>query len=431
MKVEFSDVVKSQPYVSAGSLCVDVTFGKSMSYRDARSVYYSSDELFGSPYHMTVVFSYDDFDGTCLIESVNGCVGNQDGPGNGHLVCLSDDVRGDIMFRNPGVPVRDGYYKIEECSPLAFDSYGQAFLPEDVVEEDWYYMQDVSKGWDPDVHVKARASRDGFLSFETSKNPFRAKVYNSTAAFGAFAVEGTADRKRSFSDEVGVEFRYMFDLGHRLNAGVYGALGVAYNYLDVAFEDLSYTYHETLKVAHAYDFEVIGQRYYMMDGVLSGGFAFEYAFARRWNADLHLGAKAYYNIWSKIGDMYCDYRALYSGEKEAVHVKGHFREETIINHVGFEPDVWPCPLSVEVGAGVSCSLNKYVMLSLGLEYEHGLNYYYQAPLKGDSFTDFRRYTKPVGYSSEKGYDEARYSMTDTFHLKRKAVWINLGVVFKF
>lgn len=431
VSVVFSDVVKSKPYIAAGSICVDVTFDKSISYRDTRSVFYSSEEFHGSPYRIKVVFSYDDFDGTCLIESLTGCVDSCRDSGEEYLVCRAREDNKGIMFRNPDVPARKGYYKKEECSPVGFDSYGQAFMPASVTQEDWYYMQDVSEGWDPDVHLDVTASSGGFVYFDAKKNPFRVKVYNSAAAAGAFAIEGSADRKVSFSDEIGVEMRYMFDLGHRFNAGIYGSLGVAYNYVDVAVNDMSYVYVQTLEKKHSYVFDVIGQRYHMADGLLSGGLAFEYAIARRWNVDFKLGAKAYYNLWSEVGDMYCDYKALYAGSKETVHLKGHFREETIVNKVEFKPDVWPCPFSVEAGAGLSYSISKSMMFSFGLEYEQGLNYYYQAPLKGESLVDYKSYRKPIAYSEELGYDVAYRSMTDTFHLKRKAIWVDFGLVFRF
>ncbi len=431
VKVVFSDIVKSQPYIAAGCICVDVTFDKHISFRDQRSVTYSSDEFFGGPHKVTVVFAYDDFDGTCHIESVTGCV-EPPLTGKDHLVYRNDKRMEKLMFRDLNVPAREGYYDVSECSSVEFDDNGQAFLPKSAVEEDWYYMQHLSEGWDPDVSVNVNASPDGFVRMSREKNPFRIKAYNSAAVAGAFVIDGNSDKKTSFSDEIGVEFRYMFDLGNRFNLGAYGALGLAYNYVGVEVKDIAYQYWGTSKAKYSYDIDHIGQRFHMADGVLSAGLAFEYALTNRWAFDIKAGLKAYYNLWTKKGDAYCEYDVRYDENEEYTHVKGFIRENTILNPSEFKPDVWPCPLSVEAGVGFSYNLDKSTSLFFGLEYEHGLNYYYQAALTEDmKLADYKDYSRPLTYSAKEGYDELQWSLTDTFHLKRRAVWVDFGVVFKF
>ena len=425
VQVSFSNVEKSRPFVSKGSLCVLVSFEKELSYRDPRNVLYSSEDFFGSPIRLEVLFAYDDFDGTCHIESIDGDLEGKAHVGAGdYLVYRPDDGLEDVRFRNSDVAPSKGFYDVEECGYLTYNSMGQTFLPVSAADEDWFYMQNVPSKWDPDVFISASAGKDGFLNLEMNKMRFRAKVYNSVAPAGAFQVDGDFDKVYSLSDEVGVEFRFMPNIGKRLNVGVFAAVGMSYSYLDLAIKDLSYEF-EISKTKLGYDFDVIGQKFYSADAVVAGGLAVEFALSRRWVMGATLGAKAYYNVYSKVGDIYCDY--LLSQESvEPVRFKGHFKESSIVNSVGYEPDVWPCPVSATASLGLEYGVTKSTFLTFGVEYEHGLNCYYQSELNS-----FKEYKAPVRYSASRKVDVAHRDFSDCFNLKRKALWLDLGVIFKF
>ena len=72
VQVSIFNVEKTKPFVSAGSLCVLVSFDKVITYRDPKNVIYSSVDFYGYPHKVEVLFAYDDFDGTCHIESITG-----------------------------------------------------------------------------------------------------------------------------------------------------------------------------------------------------------------------------------------------------------------------------------------------------------------------------------------------------------------------
>ena len=425
VQVSFLNVEKSRPFVSKGSLCALVSFEKVMSYRDPRNVLYSSEDFFGGPVRLEVLFAYDDFDGTCHIESIDGDFGNAALVAAGdYLVYRPDEGFECVRFRNSDVAPSKGYYGMDECGYLTYNSMGQTFLPVSAAEEDWFYMQDVPSSWDPDVFITASVSKDGFLDLNSSRKRFRIKAYDAVAPAGAFDVEGDFDKMYSMSDEMGVEFRFMPNLGNRLNVGVFGAVGMSYSYLDLAIKDFGYDF-EISKMNLKYDFDLLGQKFHSADAVVSGGLAAEFAISRRWMMDVTLGAKAYYNVYSKVGDIYCDY-LLANGTADPVRYKGHFKASTVVNSVGYSPDVWPCPVSATASFGLSYGLTKSTFLTFGLEYEHGLNCYYQSGLK-----PYKEYKAPIRYSSYKKVDVANRDFTDSFNLKRKALWFDLGVIFKF
>lgn len=425
VKVSFSNVEKTKPFVSAGSLCVLVSFDKVITYRDQDNVIYSSADFFGCPHRVEVLFSYDDFDGKCLVESISGSLPDAAvlHPTD-YLVFRPDDGMEDVRFRNLQVEKRRSYYESDECGYLKYDGQAQCFLPSEAADEDWFYMQDTPKEWDPDVFIEASVSDGRYLDLKKKYKRFRAKVYDSAAPAGVFAVDGDFDKAYSMADEFGVEFRFMPNFGDRLNVGVYGALGMSYNYLDLALTGLSYEY-EYSKSTLAYDFDVLGQRFHTVDAVLGGGLAMEYALSRRWTMDLAVGGKAYYNVYAKAGNLYCSY-SFAMDDGDPVRTTGHFKEESVVKRVEFKPDVWPCPISVVAGAGFGYSISKSALLSFGLKYEQGLNYYYQSEM--DSY---REYNRPVRYSSSKGTDVVQWSFADCFNLKKKAIWIDLGIIFKF
>lgn len=422
--VKICNVTKSHPYVSAGSLHVDVSFEKHLGYYDERNVWYSSQEIYGEPYLMTLTLSYDDFDGTCYIESVEGRLDSAKPLETGHLVLKrsSSDIP-DLRFRRAGASPEGRYYRIEDCQPIEFGNDGFVCLPSSAADEDWYYMQDMPGSFDPDAFVRTNVNKEGFLSLSADTKHFRARVYNSTTIAGAFAVEGDLDKKFSLSDELGVDVRYMFDLGRRINLGIYGGIGVAYNYLDVAVKDFSYSC-QVNKKDRKYDIGIIGQKYSMIDGVLSGGVAFEMALSRRMTMNVDLGGKAYYNLMAKNGNVYSDYKLSYADT--TIHVRGHFKAESIAKKMELQPDVWPCPLSAVVGLGFSVNMTRTSLFTFGLEYEHGLNYYYQCEMK-----PYKEYEAPIKPSLASGKETVQYGFNDSFYLKRRALWLDLGFVFKF
>lgn len=425
VQVEFRNIEKSKPFVSAGSVCVVVSFDKYIGGYDSRGVLYSANASNGTSHKLEVVFAYDDFEGRCHIESVSGhALGVEAGHSGPSLVyCATKDMR-DVRFRKPEVEARKGFYDLDECYVPPFNALGQAFFPEAVLEEDLYYMQDIPGEWDPDVDVHATVSKDGFLSLKRKKNNFRAQIYNSVAPAGAFVVDGDIDKTYSIAEEIGVEFRYMFNCGTRFNAGFYGGIGASGAYLDVAVKDFGYSY-TTNKTDYKYDFDILGQRYLSLDAVLSGGLAFELALSRRWALDMALGGKAYYNLYAKSGDLYCSYD-MTAGKDVSRTVTGHFKKESVVSPGEYAPDVWPCPLSATASIGMNYSISKSALFTFGLTYEHGLNYYYQSEL-----VPYKEYQYPVKFSSLYGVDMIYFSLEDSFNIKRKAIWLDLGIIFKF
>ena len=409
VSVVFTDVEKSLPYIHAGSLCVRVSMDKTLSYRDGRNVRYSSDDMYGGPYRLHVVFSYDDFDGTCLVESVEGDIEPCMALGKDHLVYREQKELAGLRYNG-------GY--------ISYNSAGQALLPGSAAEEDWYYMQNMPDEWDPDVFVTTHVTRDGFLKLGAYTNWFRVKAYNATAPAGAFAVEGDFDSRWSIANETGAEIRFMPGIGKALNLGLYVGMGVSYSHMNLKVKDFQYSYLLGT-VQRKYEFNLAGQKFNAVDAVLAAGLAAECSLAARWTLDIQAGAKAYYNLWAEAGDVYCDYVVTH-GSEEPIHKVGHFKAESIEDSKEFAPDVWPCPFSVTGSVGFSYNLNKRTMLSCGLEYEHGLNCYYQSEMKS-----YREGRAPVAYSSAQKADVAKKSMTDSFSLTRRAVWLDLGVTFKF
>ena len=422
--VAVRNVRKSKPYVYAGSLCVDVTFEKSVSYYDKRNVWYSSDQAYGEPYVLKFVVSYDDFDGTCRIESVEGRLESDRRLGTDHVV-LKKSANGNLTgLRFSDADSSNGRYRqSDESYVVDFGEQGFACLPASAKVEDWYYMQDMPETMDPDCFIRSSVTSDGFLVLSRKMKNFRAKVYDAATIAGAFVIGGELDKKFSFTNETGVDFRYLFNVGKKVNIGAYAGVGVAYDYLDVAIKDFSYEY-EFNKKPRKYDIGIMGQKYMMLDGVLSGGAAFEFAISKRVTLNVDLGGKAYFNLMTQHQNIYADYNLTYSDK--VVNVRGFFKTENILNKAQLKPDIWPCPISAVAGLGCSINMTKYALLNVGLKYEHGLNYYYQSPLNS-----YKGYEMPVKASYLTGIDVVLYDFADSFTLKRRALVLDLGFVFKF
>lgn len=424
VEVVFRNVSRSDLFVYKGSLSVRVDFDKIISYRDDRNVLYSSEDFYKAPHKVSVIMSYDDFDGTCLIESMEGSVEGEPVPGNNHVVFSYKNSFAGLRYRLAEIPEKDGYYKPDECGFVLYNREGQAILPESAAYEDWYYMQDIPGGWDPDIFISSRLSKNGILHLDPLKKRFRIKAYTSIAPAGAFAVEGDFDGKYSFGNETGVEGRFMMNVGRRLNLGVYGAMGIAYDCLDLSIRDFSYSY-QLAGQTRKYDFEYIGQSFHFVDAVLSGGLALEQSLSQRLSLDFTAGVKAYYNIEASDGDMRCEY-LVQQGAEKPIYKKGHFKKDNVSNRIEIYPDVWPCPFSAEVSLGVNYNLSKSLLLTCGLEYEYGFNWYHQS-----ENLPYKEYEYPVSYSHKSSSDVVNWTMGNSFSLKKRALWLNLGVVYKF
>ena len=71
-------------------------------------------------------------------------------------------------------------------------------------------------------------------------------------------------------------------------------------------------------------------------------------------------------------------------------------------------------------------MTKAALFNFGIKYEHGLNYYYYSEMK-----PYKEYETPVKCSYLDGRDLIQYDFADSFSLKKKALWLDLGLVFKF
>lgn len=428
ISISFFNIEKSEPFYYAGNICVDVTFDKHVSCYDDRGVFYSTESIYGAPHKIAVRFCYDDFDEVCYIDTIEGSMESDTDLSNGFVILQKPGslMGSSLRFRKSAVEARKGYYKEDECEKVDFNSEGYAFMAKSALDEDWYYMQDVPQSWDPDYDVKIKTDGD-LAKIDVRQRRFRARIYNSTTLAGAFHFYGESDNHSSVTNETGVDFRYMFDLGTKENIGIYGGIGLAYNHISYGADDFKYMYyHEgTKKYLRKYTFNTLEQSYNSVDCVLNGGLAMEFAIARKWILNLDLGGKAYFNMSANVGNVYADY-SVNTDDGKVQHLVGIIHTEDIENKMDFKPDFWPCPLSVTGAVGCSYNLSKSILLNLNLRYEYGLNFYYSS-----ASDNYKKYTPIIKYSAEAGRDVLYWPMTDCFSLKRQAFWVDFGLVFKF
>lgn len=431
-----SNLSKGDYVFKDGKWHIALTMDKTMTYyvsnesripeMERSMVYFSSLDYYKQPYKITLHCSYDPATELARIESVDGGI-NTSVPmlSDGFLVVQRSDDK-DSRFKIKGAP----------GDSLAFNSEGQAFVAKELIQskhEDIVITADTIARAQTFSHVK--------LSYKTVH--WRAKFRFATTLGSAFAVESNdaLSNEKNSAMEIGVDFGYTFPLGKSSTIGLYSGLGLSMSTLNLKFsQPIEYGYRlsdaEGLRYNRQYTITSASEGIKYTDMVIPFYINLDHKLYDRLYLNWSVGAKFYVNSSIKINP----YTIV--GDVKAIYEDGSVVSEREVDAIGSVSGVYdhflypgsfsrqPVDMSIIGGIGLSYSIYKGRLLAFAKAgYEYGL-----APIldaSGSKYQDVAKKIYPMVYSGREKQNIATRSLLNCVSYKRQALWLEVGLTYKF
>ena len=395
-----------------------VTFEKSMTYNDENSILFSTDEQYKADYQISLDCVYDEETDRCYIASIDGS--------------LPDSVaimprRFTIINRNSENDDRLTYNE----KPLTYNSFNQAFVAEGKLE-----------GWHQDIRIKGDTIAKGYsysmVNLRYKRVPWRFKARYAMTLGNAFEVSTpvTFTSLTSSSSEYGIDLGLAVS-GRTTSFGIY--FGAAMSTSEISFEagGYNYSYATTDSQGEAYtrvyDIKSMTESVTYSDIAIPAYLSLDQRLFKAVTLGFSVGAKLYlngettftpYHMEGSVSGRYAS-GTITSGDSDKFgSISGDYDRFLYPNSYTRNP----YDLSVTGGVTLNVNLLRNSLFVYGKwAYEMGLTDVHKSdenPLyRTDAFY-------PMVYSAHKNMNIATRSFMDCVSYKRKAMWLEFGIMFK-
>ncbi len=427
--------VIEEPQKVNGVWKVKVAFDKELSYYDRCGVFFSSREFFQDDYHLVATMVYDNIDGRCRIERIDGSSGNRRRLPSEYFVFKQTDERDALL----------NYHD----QPLSFNSNKQAFLMGTYDSNGFTHPKYSPNKLQPFTNDCNMVMMKYGTSGGGSPIEFDGQIclrLNMGMGLGdALSItggDGLTDQKTSGMN-FGIDVGYQFLSTDAYKLSAYVGLGIATSKIEAGYKKSDYKY-ETQGEADIdgdsyerhYDNLKINQKVSLTDLAIPIYLDAEFCLGPIVSVYADLGARLNFNM-SKSLDM---------GEVSATDIYGIYRK---YNNMRFDSE-WgsngfkkgdPVMISTNKmdteleglnsmtadlmgGLGVRFNIpNSPVAIDLGASYMMGLG----EIIKNDAVV---RNPSFITYTLEGG--EQVQSLTDTMEsVKKQSLRLNIGLIYKF
>ena len=417
---EIKNVTSEHPFWKDDAWHVRVKFSKELSYNDANSILFSSTEYYGADYDLTVEFAYDPQEDRCRIVDIQGELKSDVTPLPDRFLVINKNSEDDLRL-------------LSGKGHLAFNSFDQAFaLPGSL------------RSWHDDVRIKAdtlaRTDHYELLQLKYAKTHWRAKVRAGISMGSAFKLSTPVAFSSSSSSafETGVDIGYAIPIGRSFSLGIYTGIALSSSKLTLEAGQIGYSYRTTdrngVSYQRQYEIDRISESVQYTDMVVPVYLSFEHKLARNLSLGWNLGAKIYLNSSLKVdpfhitGRVYGDYN-------------GQIVEEQSENAFGaidrdYEQFLYPSDYgkstSMSLAGGVAINYNvlqQRMFVYAKFSYEMGMGNLHES--NENPYFSAGEQMYPLVYSGQLGGDVATRSFMDCVSFSRQAMWLELGLMFKF
>ena len=423
---EIRDVRKSELSYSERGWRIPISFSKQLYYYDSNGVYFNVRKYYGEDINVVMNLLYNDETDMCYIESVNVRSNSSKQFPKGKFLIVDNNGRSEYSRA-------DRYFHMLKAdnAPLSFDENGYA-----IYGANTQFTVD-----DYDVEVihnnkEERATEAyNFVDFDFVRRSQRAKLKLAYAPF-AYNVSGNDRLSKSKSNafDVGIDYGFTFSSRRKSKMGMFFGAGLSFSSVTLGlgkelknthvvpslntntgmYEMNSYTYTITNAVEQVSYMDLYVPVYFEIEHMLGS----KGRVMLSWN----FGVKSYLNLSAKAKTPYTvTFNTLVN--KESIELTTTF--ESFIDPNTYEKNLFD--LSAIANLGVDCNVVKnrlYVNASVG--YEHGIM---------DSYVSNKQvYSNPILPKVNKnGSVEhvAVNSLISGLTINRQALWISLGLKYKF
>ncbi len=389
-------------------------------------VYFSSLDYYKQPYKITLNCSYDPKTETARIESIDGDI-------NTSAPMLPEDF---LVVQRSGD--KDSRIKIKGApgDSLAFNSEGQAFIAKEWVQskhEDIVITADTIAKTQNFSHVK--------LSYTTTH--WRAKLRFMSTIGSAFAVKSNDifNSEKNSAMEIGIDLGYTFPLGKSSTIGLYSGIGLSMSTLNLKFsQPIEYGYGmsdpEGMRYNRQYTITSASEGIKYTDMVIPLYLNLDHKLYDKLYLNWSIGAKFYANSNIKVNP----YTIV--GDVKAVYEDGRVISDREADAIGSLSGVYdrflypgsysrqPIDMSIMGGIGLSYSIYKGKMLTfMKFGYEYGLSSIHEA--SASKYQDIDQRIYPIVYSGKVKQNIATRSILNCVSYNRQAMWLEVGLTYKF
>ncbi len=446
--IRISEVKKGPPILKSDGWHIEVSLRKTIDYIDRNSIWFSANEYYGSDYRLVFDFCYDEQQDCCKIVGIEGAIDT----GVPHLA-------------NHFCVIKRTSEKDQKLylgkKPIQFNNFGQAFASS---QNSGRIRKDslTIRSWNDNVRLKydtiAREENYDYVSLDYKRTVWRVKLRYAHTLNGIYKypsegfnkiinktnnnIQNTDGniKKSSEAYEYGVDFGLTFTAGRSSQIGLY---------VGAALQKSSLTLETVNPVHYSYPYEIRKPNSDFNEGAKNEQFDRKYTFSAKekvnytdlvvpiyWGFDhrlapgfyltWNLGAKFYFNQKSK--DYYRISGSVISNEKTEESITEIDRGyTTFISPVAYSLNN---DFSLIGGIGFNVNLFKnHILVSAKVGYEYGLGEVHSTNNHDYCNQDTSFY--PLFYSSELNEDVATYSFMDCVSFRREALWLELGLLFKF
>lgn len=417
---EIKNVTSGRPFWKEGAWHVQVQFSKSLSYNDENSVLFSSAEYYRADYGLTVEFAYDPQEDRCRIVDIQGDLKSDVRPLPERFLVISKNSENDLRL-------------LSGKEHLAFNSFDQAFAKPGSLSS-----------WHDDVRIKAdtlaRTEHYDLLQLKYTKTHWRAKVRAGITLGSAFKLSTPVSFSASSSSafETGVDIGYAIPIGRSLSLGIYTGIALSSSKLSLETGQIGYSYRTTDRngatYLRQYEIERITEGVQYTDMVVPVYLSFEHKLARNLSLGWNLGAKIYLNSSVKVepyhitGRVFGDYHGL-SITEQPENAFGTIDRD--YEHFLY-PSNYGNSTSMSLAGGLSVNYNvlqQRMFVYVKFSYEAGMGQLHES--NETPYFSASEQLYPLVYSGHLREDVATRSFMDCVSFSRQAMWLELGLMFKF
>lgn len=398
---------------SSDQWAVDVSFEKSMEYLDENSVLFSSGELFQKNFKLVAKCVYDSDYDRFYIASIDD--------DNNRFQFLPSNYK-IIQKRSEN----DTNVK-QDGQRLSFNSFDQMFS----VSDDY-------TSWNEDVWVKeeilASTPHYDIIGLKYDYTHIRVKPRFDMTLGNAFAINAPSEiSAKSHSWESGIDFGVPFHLGRSTTLVLYSGLAYSYSKIELSAANLSCGPFGNDDKAKSIIINSSKEILTYKDVAVPLYLNLDLNIHKYVTCNVSFGAKAYFNGLSSDSPFEVSYDIVDSDGNVTGNHESFTRQMTPIafgrKKLNDDSDV-SLDLSAIAGAGINVNLlNGRMSLSLRAIYEYGLSEVY-SPEEKLVFYDNYEGIFPLIYSPIDGKVYNTHTIIGSVDFNRKALWGELGIIFK-
>lgn len=427
ISVNINTVSKGTPYFADNLWYVPISFKKNVEYTDG-NVILSSKDYYEEEFIISLLVACNPEEEYCKISEITGRINSDKSFPKQYWVIQEPEESYSKLNLNDMLT--------SNGEKLNYSTYGYAIVPENSIDA----MNEMKY----EVRIKAdtlnTTIRHKLIAYDFKKTRGRMKIRNKVAPFSAYGINSDMVDAKSWGYELGVDLGFGLPVGATGGSrfGIFVGAAAAYSNLSLSLKE-GFSYEYTLeqydnnslhsnKTTDNYKFDVnsVEEQSSYTDLMIPLYMSWDHRLGNRdliwlnWN----IGAKTYINL-NQLYNLN-EYKVNGSIQRNNESVSFANMPKGFIATPDYKKSFIDITAMANAALHIRCSQSTYITLGAG--YEIGIT---RSHKEGDTPYYKKNSVYPFVYSESLDKPVAVHSLFDSTSFRRKALWLDLGVMFKF